>query len=151
MKWIISRQLPDSPPPQQGASDPISGLTGLCVYLFYPNLFPSQINIISPPKPTVMPPKPETTRLWCWIPYFSIRLGIISWGGRIKFSSWLETFWRGKWNCFHIGKSFGMWHRSCRDVSNRMKLDPTIKEPVKKIHSSKRTRSSMFCNSVRME
>ena len=29
MKWIISRQLPDSPSPQQGASDPISGLTGL--------------------------------------------------------------------------------------------------------------------------
>ena len=25
MKWIISRQLPHSPPPQQGASDPISG------------------------------------------------------------------------------------------------------------------------------
>ena len=42
--------MPDSPPPQQGASDPISGLTGLCVYLFYPNLFPSQINIISPKK-----------------------------------------------------------------------------------------------------
>ena len=34
MKWIISRQLPDSPPPQQGASDPISGLTGLCVIPF---------------------------------------------------------------------------------------------------------------------
>ena len=32
MKWIISRQLPDSSPPQQGASDPISALTGLCVY-----------------------------------------------------------------------------------------------------------------------
>ena len=31
MKWIISRQLPDSPPPQQGAFDPISGVTGLCV------------------------------------------------------------------------------------------------------------------------
>ena len=45
MKWIISRQLPDSPPPQQGASDPISGLTGLFVYFFYPNLFPSQIKI----------------------------------------------------------------------------------------------------------
>ena len=50
MKWIISRQMPDSPPPQQGASDFISGLTGLCVYLFYPNLFPSQINIIPPKK-----------------------------------------------------------------------------------------------------
>ena len=30
MKWIISRQIPDNPPPQQGNSDPISGLTGLC-------------------------------------------------------------------------------------------------------------------------
>ena len=29
MKWVISRQLPDSPPPQQGAADPVSGLTGL--------------------------------------------------------------------------------------------------------------------------
>ena len=48
MKWIIGRRLLDSPPPQQGASDPISGLTGLCVYLFYPHIFPSQINIISP-------------------------------------------------------------------------------------------------------
>ena len=48
MKWIIGRRLPDSPPLQQGASDPISGLTGLCVYLFYPHIFPSQINIISP-------------------------------------------------------------------------------------------------------
>ena len=49
MKWIIGRRLPDSPLPQQGASDPIGGLTaGLCVYLFYPHIFPSQINIISP-------------------------------------------------------------------------------------------------------
>ena len=49
MKLINSRQLPDSPPPpQQGPSDPISGLTGLCVYLFYSHIFPSQINIISP-------------------------------------------------------------------------------------------------------
>ena len=30
MKWIISRQLPHSPPSQPAASDPISGLTGLC-------------------------------------------------------------------------------------------------------------------------
>ena len=33
-----------------GASNPIKGPTGLCVYLFYPNLFPFQINIISPKK-----------------------------------------------------------------------------------------------------
>ena len=50
LKWITSRQIRDSPPPQQGASDPISGLTGLCVYLFFPYLFPSHINIISCPK-----------------------------------------------------------------------------------------------------
>ena len=46
LKWITSRQIRDNPPPQQGASDPISGLTGLCVYLFFPYLFPSHINII---------------------------------------------------------------------------------------------------------
>ena len=40
----ISRQIRGSPPPQESASDPICGLTGLCVYLFYPNLFPSQID-----------------------------------------------------------------------------------------------------------
>ena len=51
MKWTIGRQIPDSSLPQQGASDPISALSGLCVYLFYPNLFPSQINI-PPPPPT---------------------------------------------------------------------------------------------------
>ena len=50
MKWIISGQIPDSPPPQQSASEPISGLTGLYVYLFFPNLFASQINIIFPSK-----------------------------------------------------------------------------------------------------
>ena len=51
-----SRQKPDSPPPQQGASDPISELTGLCVYLSYTHdLFPSQINFIGPKK---QPPCP---------------------------------------------------------------------------------------------
>ena len=35
MKWIIRpRQLPDSPAPQEAASHPISGLTGLCVLTF---------------------------------------------------------------------------------------------------------------------
>ena len=29
---ISSKKIPDSPPPQQGASDPISELTGLCSY-----------------------------------------------------------------------------------------------------------------------
>ena len=50
MKRIISRKIPETPPPQRGASDPISGLTGLCVYVFYPNLFLSRSNII-PPSP----------------------------------------------------------------------------------------------------
>ena len=48
MKWIITTQLPDSPPPQQGASDLISGQTGLCVYRFYLHIIPSHINNISP-------------------------------------------------------------------------------------------------------
>ena len=40
-----------SPSAKQGhASDPICGLTGLCVYLFYPNYFLSQFNLISPTK-----------------------------------------------------------------------------------------------------
>ena len=47
MKLIISRQLPDSPPPQQGASDPISGITGT------PILTQSTS---SPKKQTVIPP-----------------------------------------------------------------------------------------------
>ena len=58
IKIIISKQRQDSPPLQQRASDPISGLTGLCVYLFYRNLFPCQINII-PPPPTPHPPSPK--------------------------------------------------------------------------------------------
>ena len=33
MKWIIRRQMPDSPPLQQGASEPIRELTGKCIYL----------------------------------------------------------------------------------------------------------------------
>ena len=31
--------MPNSPAPQQGASDPINRLTFLCVYLFYADLF----------------------------------------------------------------------------------------------------------------
>ena len=50
MKWINSRKIPETLVPKQGASDPISGQTGLCGYLFYPNLFLSQITIISPQK-----------------------------------------------------------------------------------------------------
>ena len=43
--------MSDSPSPQQGAPEPIfSGLTGLCIYLLYPNLFPFQISIIPPQK-----------------------------------------------------------------------------------------------------
>ena len=36
--------------PTRSASDPISRLTALCTYLFYPNLFLSQITIIFPEK-----------------------------------------------------------------------------------------------------
>ena len=50
VKEIIRRRILDSPPAKQGASDLISRITALCVYLFNPNSFPSQINLISPPK-----------------------------------------------------------------------------------------------------
>ena len=40
--------VPDGPPPQQGASHPNSRLTCLRVYFFYSTLSPSQVNIISP-------------------------------------------------------------------------------------------------------
>ena len=60
MKRIISRKLPETPPPQRGASDPISGLTGLCVYVFYPNLFLSRSNII-PPSPHPYQKKKDRT------------------------------------------------------------------------------------------
>lgn len=49
-KKIISRQILDSRPAKQGASDLISKITVLCVYLFNPNSLPSQINFISPKK-----------------------------------------------------------------------------------------------------
>lgn len=50
VKEIIRRRILDSPPAKQGASDLISRITALCVYLFNPNSFPSQINLISPKK-----------------------------------------------------------------------------------------------------
>lgn len=46
-KFTNTRQ---STKPQQGAFEPIIGQTGLCVYLFYLYLFPSQINTIFPKK-----------------------------------------------------------------------------------------------------
>ena len=42
--------------PTRSASDPISGLTALCAYLFYSYLFLSQFTIIFPEKTTRMPP-----------------------------------------------------------------------------------------------
>ena len=59
MKKKISRQIPDSPPPQ-GASHTISGLTlRLCVYhLFYPNSFRSLNNIIPPKYTQAVPLEP---------------------------------------------------------------------------------------------
>ena len=37
MKWTISRQLPDSPTPQQDASDTIGGLFVFSSYISFPN------------------------------------------------------------------------------------------------------------------
>ena len=52
LEYEVNDKYTYSPPPQLGASDPLSRLTaGLCVYFFYPDLFPSEINIISPPPP----------------------------------------------------------------------------------------------------
>ena len=53
VKWIICRQLPDSPPPQQlkGASDPFSGLTALVYVYTFSNL------IYFLPKSTSFPQK----------------------------------------------------------------------------------------------
>ena len=49
---IVSRQITDSPPPQQDASNSISGRTGLCVYLSYTIYsFPSQHR-----PPPLLPP-----------------------------------------------------------------------------------------------
>ena len=56
IKEMISRQIVDSRPAKQDASELIRRITALCVYLFNPNLFPSQINFISPEKITRMPP-----------------------------------------------------------------------------------------------
>ena len=41
MKWIISKQIPDTQPPQQGASEPTSGLADLCFLPYFFN-FPNQ-------------------------------------------------------------------------------------------------------------
>ena len=41
-RTVLEDKLPRSPPPKQHASERISGLTGLWVYLFYPNFFPSK-------------------------------------------------------------------------------------------------------------
>ena len=54
MEGTIMRQILNSPSPQRGAPEPISRLTVLCVCLFYPYFFPSQINPIPLPLP---PPK----------------------------------------------------------------------------------------------
>ena len=57
MKWIISRQIPDSPP-TQGASDPTSGLTGFYVYPFSTLIyFLHKSTSFSQKKTTVMPPQ----------------------------------------------------------------------------------------------
>lgn len=50
IKEIIRRQIPDSPPAKQDASELISRITALCVYLFNPSVFHSIIKLISPKK-----------------------------------------------------------------------------------------------------
>ena len=74
---ISSRKIPYSQPPQQGASDPISELTGLCSYLFYPNLFPSQINVISTNKQPECPILQSASAVNCFL--YSVRTGPIPW------------------------------------------------------------------------
>ena len=70
---IISKKIPDSPPPRLGASDPISELTGLCSYLFYPNLCPSQVNVISTKKQAEFPLLHSASAVNCFL--YSARTG----------------------------------------------------------------------------
>ena len=94
-------------------------------------------------KTLVCPVNWNGTTLRLDIRHFQTRLFMILWGGEFgKAVDW-KLFWRGKWDCFHISKSFGMWHTPCRDPFNRMKLDRMIKKTVE-IHSRKRTHSGMF-------
>ena len=72
---IRSRKIPDSPPPQQGAFDPISELTGLCSYLFYPILFPSQVKVISTKKQPECPLLHSASAVNCFL--YSARTGPI--------------------------------------------------------------------------
>ena len=72
---IISKKIPDSPPPRQGAFDPISELTGLCSYLFYSNLFPSQVNVISTKKQAECPLLHSASAVNCFL--YSARTGPI--------------------------------------------------------------------------
>ena len=64
---IRSRQIPDSPKPRQGAFDPISEPTGLCSYLFYPNLFPSQVNVIFTKKQPECPLLHSASAVNCFL------------------------------------------------------------------------------------
>ena len=61
---------------------------------------------------------------------------------------------RGKWNIASTLTSHcAMWHKSCRDAFNRAKLERTMKRKMPEENhcksSSKRTRSSMFPESVK--
>ena len=50
--WAAHRhqEFPGVPPPPSPGSSQVNKLSVEVVYLFYPNFFPSQINIISPQK-----------------------------------------------------------------------------------------------------
>ena len=64
---VRSKKRPDSPPPQKGASDPISELSGLCSYLFYPNLFPSQVSEIFTKKQPECPLLHSASAVNCFL------------------------------------------------------------------------------------
>ena len=51
-------------------------------------------------------------------------------GGVLNSAIDWEMFSRLKWNCLHISKSYAMWHRSCRNAFNTMKLDRIVKRKM---------------------
>ena len=58
--WAAHRhqEFPGVPPPPSPGSSQVNKLSVEVVYLFYPNFFPSQINILSPKKTSSCPLNP---------------------------------------------------------------------------------------------
>ena len=50
------------------------------------------------------------------------------WG--LNFAIDWGMFRRLKWNYLHISKEYAMWHRSCRNEFNRMKMDRMMKRKM---------------------